>query len=233
MCDTGRVRRVAGPITPWLLGIVVAALAGAGLGIVGLKTFAASTSPVTWVGQLGDFAAGSATKLTIKRPYLDSVVMTAVDGGGPPELVRRPQANVFIVRGDDGSVDVLIARDTQSGCVLSVNPGRLPDGPGPTIPGLTSQAWFFDPCHGSGYDQSGAALSGPAPRNLDRFSVVVDQAEVLVDVGLPIRGARRLPAQAATCFGPARVGTIQPSNAKLKTVEGTAGLGDMTRQRCG
>lgn len=90
-------------------------------------------------------------------------------------------------------MEALIASDTNSGCVLSLNPGRLPGGQSPAIPDLTGEAWFFDPCHGSGYDRNGVALSGPEPRNLDRFSVVVDHGGVLVDVGLPIRGANLDP----------------------------------------
>lgn len=192
------MRRVAGPISKWSLGLLIAALAGAGLGIVGAHSFGEdTTSPLTSVGQLDEFAAGSATKLALKRPYLEVASLATLfsDRFGPPELVSRPQVNVFIVRDDEGRVDALIARDTNSGCVLSLNPGRLPGGRAPAIADLPSDAWFFDPCHGSGYDRNGVALSGPAPRNLDRFGVIVDRAEVLVDIGLPVRGARRLPRQ--------------------------------------
>jgi cytochrome b6-f complex iron-sulfur subunit len=42
---------------------------------------------------------------------------------------------------------------------------------------------FVDPCHGSEYTQVGEHLRGPAPRDLDRFAVIVTAGgDVVVDV---------------------------------------------------
>lgn len=173
-----------------MVGMVIASVAGAALGVIGTRTIGATTtSPVVTVGSLDDFAPASATKVTIDRPYFDELTLTT-GGQVAPEIVRRPQAQVFIVRDDVAGVQALIARDTHSGCVLSINPLRF-GGPAPSIPELRSDAWFFDPCHGSGYDRTGTPVNGPSSRSLDRFTVVVDNADVLVDVGLPIRGAMR------------------------------------------
>jgi cytochrome b6-f complex iron-sulfur subunit len=51
------------------------------------------------------------------------------------------------------------------------------------VPFCTTSQWFECPCHGSQYSRVGEKKGGPAPRGLDRFSVVVEGGVVTVDTG--------------------------------------------------
>lgn len=52
------------------------------------------------------------------------------------------------------------------------------------VPDCASSAGFECPCHGSKYNYHGEYDSGPAPRNLDRFALEVDdQGNLIIDTG--------------------------------------------------
>jgi cytochrome b6-f complex iron-sulfur subunit len=52
------------------------------------------------------------------------------------------------------------------------------------VPECSSSQGFECPCHGSKYNYHGEYDSGPAPRNLDRFEVAVDeQGNLIIDTG--------------------------------------------------
>ncbi len=54
---------------------------------------------------------------------------------------------------------------------------------GCTVPFKDNCISFKCPCHGSHYNVNGEYLDGPAPRSLDRFSVVFQNGDVMVDTG--------------------------------------------------
>ncbi len=54
---------------------------------------------------------------------------------------------------------------------------------GCTVPFKDNCISFKCPCHGSHYNVTGEYLDGPAPRSLDRFSVVFQNGDVMVDTG--------------------------------------------------
>jgi cytochrome b6-f complex iron-sulfur subunit len=59
------------------------------------------------------------------------------------------------------------------------------------VPSCDSSQGFECPCHGSKYNRHGEYEDGPAPRNLDRFSVSVDPAgELIIDTGVVVQTAR-------------------------------------------
>jgi cytochrome b6-f complex iron-sulfur subunit len=59
------------------------------------------------------------------------------------------------------------------------------------VPTCDSSQGFECPCHGSKYNYHGEYESGPAPRNLDRFVVSVNEAdELIIDTGAIIQTAR-------------------------------------------
>ena len=68
------------------------------------------------------------------------------------------------------------------------------------VPECASSQGFECPCHGSKYNYHGEYEDGPAPRNLDRFVVTVNDAgELIIDTGQVIQTAtshhqdRRVP----------------------------------------
>jgi cytochrome b6-f complex iron-sulfur subunit len=49
------------------------------------------------------------------------------------------------------------------------------------VPQCETSQWFECPCHGSQYNQVGEKKGGPAPRGLDRFSMIVEGGVLTVD----------------------------------------------------
>jgi cytochrome b6-f complex iron-sulfur subunit len=59
------------------------------------------------------------------------------------------------------------------------------------VPECISSQGFECPCHGSKYNFHGEYFAGPAPRNMDRFAVLVNDAgDLIVDTGTVIQTAR-------------------------------------------
>ncbi|MEN8238356.1 MAG: Rieske 2Fe-2S domain-containing protein [Actinomycetota bacterium] len=59
------------------------------------------------------------------------------------------------------------------------------------VPECIPSQGFECPCHGSKYNAHGEYAAGPAPRNLDRFSVSVsDAGELVIDTGTVVQTAR-------------------------------------------
>jgi cytochrome b6-f complex iron-sulfur subunit len=59
------------------------------------------------------------------------------------------------------------------------------------VPECIPSQGFECPCHGSKYNAHGEYAAGPAPRNLDRFSVSVNGAgELVIDTGTVVQTAR-------------------------------------------
>jgi cytochrome b6-f complex iron-sulfur subunit len=75
------------------------------------------------------------------------------------------------------------------------------------VPSCESSQGFECPCHGSKYNLHGEYNSGPAPRNLDRFSVAVDSAgDFVIDTGTVVQTARAKNLTVAYPQGPFCVG---------------------------
>jgi cytochrome b6-f complex iron-sulfur subunit len=59
------------------------------------------------------------------------------------------------------------------------------------VPDCIPSQGFECPCHGSKYNAHGEYAAGPAPRNLDRFSVSVNgSGELMIDTGTVVQTAR-------------------------------------------
>ena len=75
------------------------------------------------------------------------------------------------------------------------------------VPSCESSQGFECPCHGSKYNRHGEYEDGPAPRNLDRFSVGVNSAgELVIDTGTVVQTARSKNKTVAYPQGPFCVG---------------------------
>ena len=75
------------------------------------------------------------------------------------------------------------------------------------VPSCESSQGFECPCHGSKYNRHGEYEDGPAPRNLDRFSVGVNNAgELVIDTGTVVQTARSKNKTVAYPQGPFCVG---------------------------
>ena len=71
------------------------------------------------------------------------------------------------------------------------------------VPSCESSQGFECPCHGSKYNGHGEYAQGPAPRNLDRFGVSVDDAgDLIVDTGNVVQTSRSKKFTVAYPQGP-------------------------------
>jgi cytochrome b6-f complex iron-sulfur subunit len=71
------------------------------------------------------------------------------------------------------------------------------------VPDCASSHGFECPCHGSKYNYHGEYSSGPAPRNLDRFGVEIDeQGNLIVDTGNVVETPRASKKTIAYPQGP-------------------------------
>ncbi|MBT8213294.1 MAG: Rieske 2Fe-2S domain-containing protein, partial [Acidimicrobiia bacterium] len=74
------------------------------------------------------------------------------------------------------------------------------------VPDCVSSQGFECPCHGSKYNFHGEYQDGPAPRNMDRFVVKVDDnGDFVVDTGQVIQTARAPSKTALYPQGPSCV----------------------------
>lgn len=103
-------------------------------------------------------------------------------GGDPRQPFCVALHHLWIVQPEVGHPVALYTYDThptfrEQGCEVQWKPDEVypTDSPNPT------RGVFRDPCGGSVYDISGHRLFGPAPRDLDTFSVVVANNETIVD----------------------------------------------------
>lgn len=82
----------------------------------------------------------------------------------PPGITFLKEEQVFVLRGEDGSIRALSAVCTHLGCTVD----REGEG-------------FHCPCHGSQFDATGKNVAGPAPRPLPwrRLTLAADGALVV------------------------------------------------------
>jgi cytochrome b6-f complex iron-sulfur subunit len=149
---------------------------GAGIGLWLLEV-TAGTLGFAWPNLTGGFGApiemGDLETIKLQNSSLP------IDEGFP---AYYPEARAFVVLVDTGQQRFLAGED-QSGDGTALNVRALYQRcphlgckPNPCLKNF----WFECPCHGSRYDRLGikadGAQFGPAPRGMDRFSIVVDGA---------------------------------------------------------
>lgn len=140
---------------------------------------------------------GSGFGAEIKAGNFDALKAEVIQGGTiipkaipaaqawivPFELSKLPGSQyedmAFVVAGgeDDGiGLMALWHRCTHLGC---------------RVPECISSQGFECPCHGSKFNLHGEYAAGPAPRNLDRFAVSIDDAgELVIDTGTIMQTTR-------------------------------------------
>jgi cytochrome b6-f complex iron-sulfur subunit len=89
------------------------------------------------------------------------VVIAGVVDDFPPGTVTPFETDrFFLVRFEDGGFLALCIKCTHLACNVNWNPKKQR---------------FQCPCHGSEFQQNGAVLNPPAPRPLDRYSVIIQE----------------------------------------------------------
>ena len=147
--------------------LVLAGLVAGGVAVVALTLLFAWPAgegevegAVLTVGLVDDYAVGSVTEVGAGR--------------------------FFLVRTSDEEFVALSWVDSHlRGCKVPWRPDFEFAGPNPIREGT---GWFRDGCSGSTYDKLGRLVSGPSPRDLDRYVVTLLGDEVSVDTGAYVCG---------------------------------------------
>ena len=145
------------------------------------------------LGPLDQFAPGTVTTYNLR-------------GGVPvlsPDGRVHTNAAFHVVRLEDGEIRALSSKDPHLGCAVPWRPDFEWDG---------ETGFFRNPCRGETYDIAGRRVFGPAPRDLDRFGVEIENGRVVVDLGDVTRGPRP-SGPAATNATPAATATPQASRS--------------------
>jgi cytochrome b6-f complex iron-sulfur subunit len=117
----------------------------------------------------------------------------------PFEMSKLPgssfEAVPFVIAG--GELDGIVLMALWQRCVHL----------GCRVPSCISSQGFECPCHGSKYNGHGEYNAGPAPRNMDRFSVSVDATgQFVIDTGTVVQTSRAKEKTIAYPQGPYCVG---------------------------
>ncbi len=135
---------------------------------------------VTRLWQLGVVAVGAAavwTSWDFLQPtspvgFGGKFTVGPVDQIPTDSVLPVPTARAYLTRNGD-EVIALWSRCTHLGC---------------RVPWCESAGEFECPCHGTTFNRVGEHRNGPAPRGLDRFEVMVEGDQVVIDTGVIITG---------------------------------------------
>jgi cytochrome b6-f complex iron-sulfur subunit len=133
-------------------------------------------------------SGGFGSKVNVGKIEDLRIAALTADGRAQPVFVSAAQAYVVPVQGslDGSSFEGL---PVVAGGMMALWQ-RCPH-LGCRVPQCESSQGFECPCHGSKYNFHGEYEDGPAPRNLDRFLVSLnDDNELIVDTGTIIETAR-------------------------------------------
>lgn len=99
--------------------------------------------------------AGSINDLNFGAPQELPILRIRVDGW----KIRTERDTAWVIRNADGTITAFSPQCTHLGCAYHWQ---------------ERTGSFLCPCHGSAFSLTGAVISGPAPRPLDRYEVKVE-----------------------------------------------------------
>lgn len=103
-----------------------------------------------------------------------------VDAFSPGSVTAFPRGRFYLSRLDDGGFLALSRRCPHLGC---------------TLPWIEEEKRFRCPCHSSAFDIRGDVVNAPAPRAMDIYPVVIENAVVRVETRRVVRRERFKPSQ--------------------------------------
>ncbi len=105
----------------------------------------------------------------------------AVGDFAPDSVTPFRPGRLYICRLEDGGFLAISLKCSHLGCSVGWD---------------ASSEKFVCPCHSSSFDKVGNVLSPPAPRALDIFPVIIQNGEVMVNTGKPVKRQRFIKSQA-------------------------------------
>jgi cytochrome b6-f complex iron-sulfur subunit len=162
---------------------------GAFLGFFGLYSLA-FLWPKLSGGFGADINAGPVTDLASQ--------LTTSDGGILPLFV--PEARAYIVPAPLELSDEFVGKNVEAAGLMALFQRCVHLGC--RVPWCGPSQGFECPCHGSKYNSIGEYFAGPAPRNLDRFEVLLDGNNFIIKTGSIIQTPRAPVLSVAFPQGP-------------------------------
>jgi cytochrome b6-f complex iron-sulfur subunit len=139
-------------------------------------------------------------------PVADLLTATrAADGGVVPAFI--PEARAYVVPVDEANLsDEFQDLGVAAGGLMALYQRCVHLGC--RVPWCATSQGFECPCHGSKYDAIGEYFGGPAPRNLDRFTVEVADDRFIIHTGTIIQTPRAQNRSVPYPQGPSCIGAV-------------------------
>jgi cytochrome b6-f complex iron-sulfur subunit len=124
------------------------------------------------------------------------------EGGVLPLFV--PEARAYIVPAPTDLSEEFVGKSVEAGGLMALFQRCVHLGC--RVPWCGPSQGFECPCHGSKYNAIGEYFAGPAPRNLDRFQVVLDGSNFIIKTGSIIQTPRAPVLSVPFPQGPSCIG---------------------------
>ena len=141
-----------------------------------LGVFGMSSLSFLWPKLTGGFG----TRITVGN-YDDLLREVGPENDFQPKFVAEGRFWLTYYEGDPGDIPVYLAVGAVETKLLALY--RKCVHLGCAVPHCGTSMLFECPCHGSKYRLNGEYYGGPAPRGLDRFPVLIEGDNVVVDTG--------------------------------------------------
>lgn len=171
-----------------LLGLMGAVALGS-VGVLLAGFVWPSVSSEVELGRVEAFPRGSFTSFyrqhgaeDFRRLESEEVVGMSCGGIAGAYIGGSAGIVIHVVRLEDGSFLAHSGRSTHLGRMVVWLPDRQYEG---------ADGVFEEPCHGEKWTMDGTRIFGPAPRDLDRFGLRIEDDRVIVDTNDVTEGERR------------------------------------------
>lgn len=143
---------------------------------------------------------------------VEDITAETVSPEGSVVPVFVPEARAYIVPAPDTLPAAFEGKDVVAGGLMALFQRCVHLGC--RVPWCATSVGFECPCHGSKYNSIGEYFGGPAPRNLDRFTVeVADDDRFIIHTGTIIETPRAAQQGVAYPQGPSCIGDVATEEA--------------------
>jgi cytochrome b6-f complex iron-sulfur subunit len=143
---------------------------------------------------------------------VDEITAQTVNPDGTIVPVFVPEARAYVVPAPDNLSDQFADKDVAAAGLMALFQRCVHLGC--RVPWCATSIGFECPCHGSKYNSVGEYFAGPAPRNLDRFTVeVTGDDRFIIHTGDIIETPRAPRFSVAYPQGPSCIGDIASDEA--------------------
>jgi cytochrome b6-f complex iron-sulfur subunit len=142
---------------------------------------------------------------------VEDITAQTVSPEGTVVPVFVPEARAYVVPAPDTLPAAFQDKDVVAGGLMALFQRCVHLGC--RVPWCATSVGFECPCHGSKYNSIGEYFAGPAPRNLDRFTVEVADDRFIIHTGTRIETPRAARQGVPFPQGPSCIGDVATEEA--------------------